>query len=411
MTSSVQTHSTAALARASRAPKTVSAPDRLTRAERLGYGALGLALFFALWSILSLSGAVPRQFLPPPAEVLLRFVQLLTAPFAGATLPQHVASSFMRFSYGFLLAAMIGVPLGLLMGWFRWLDDVVSPVFDMLRFIAPIAWVPFAALWFGTGIGGPIMIIFAGAFPPCLINAYRGARFVDPNLIEAAQMLGMGNAANHRRGPAAGLHSLDRGGSAGLGRARLAISCRRRAHRRLGRSWLHDGPGASERLDRHGHEWDDRHRHRRHAHRRRAEALRNRRAAAARAGVGKERTMAAIEFASVEKVFQRAGKDFVTLQDVELSIRDREFVVIVGPSGCGKTTCLRMAAGFEFPNRGTVAIDGRAVKAPGPDRAVVFQQFALFPWKTVRREHRASAFATRAFGATSVRGGSRRRSR
>ncbi len=194
MTSSVQTHSTAALARAARAPKTVSAPDRLTRAERLGYGALGLALFFALWSILSLSGAVPRQFLPPPAEVLLRFVQLLTAPFAGATLPQHVASSFMRFSYGFLLAAMIGVPLGLLMGWFRWLDDVVSPVFDMLRFIAPIAWVPFAALWFGTGIGGPIMIIFAGAFPPCLINAYRGARFVNPNLIEAAQMLGMGNA-------------------------------------------------------------------------------------------------------------------------------------------------------------------------------------------------------------------------
>ena len=100
----------------------------------------------------------------------------------------------MRFSYGFLLAAMIGVPLGLLMGWFRWLDDVVSPIFDMLRFIAPIAWVPFAALWFGTGIGGPIMIIFAGAFPPCLINAYRGARFVDPNLIEAAQMLGMSNA-------------------------------------------------------------------------------------------------------------------------------------------------------------------------------------------------------------------------
>ena len=148
--------------------------------QRLGYGALGLALFFALWSILSLSGAVPRQFLPPPAEVLLRFVQLLTAPFAGATLPQHVASSFMRFSYGFLLAAMIGVPLGLLMGWFRWLDDVVSPIFDMLRFIAPIAWVPFAALWFGTGIGGPIMIIFAGAFPPCLINAYRGARFVEP---------------------------------------------------------------------------------------------------------------------------------------------------------------------------------------------------------------------------------------
>ena len=92
-----------------------------------------------------------------------------------------------------MLAAAVGVPLGLLMGWFRWLDDIVTPVFDGLRFIAPIAWVPFAALWFGTGIGGPIMIIFAGAFPPCLINAYRGARFVDRTYIEAAQMLGTGN--------------------------------------------------------------------------------------------------------------------------------------------------------------------------------------------------------------------------
>ena len=91
---------------------------------------------------------------------------------------------------GFLLAVAVGVPLGLLMGWFRLLDDIVTPVFDALRFIAPIAWVPFAALWFGTGIGGPIMIIFAGAFPPCLINAYRGARFVDPRLLEAAAMLG-----------------------------------------------------------------------------------------------------------------------------------------------------------------------------------------------------------------------------
>src|SRR5690242_5686513 len=70
---------------------------------------------------------------------------------------------------------------------------MVTPVFDGLRFIAPIAWVPFAALWFGTGVGGPIMIIFAGAFPPCVINAYRGAKQVDPRLIEAAEMLGTGH--------------------------------------------------------------------------------------------------------------------------------------------------------------------------------------------------------------------------
>jgi ABC-type nitrate/sulfonate/bicarbonate transport system permease component len=165
----------------------------LSLRETIGWGCVGLGLFIGTWTLLSVSGFVPRQFLPTPLDVVARFVELLTTPFAGATLPQHLASSFQRYLLGLLLAAVIGIPLGLLMGWFRWLDDIVSPMFEGLRFIAPIAWVPFAALWFGTGIGGPVMIIFAGAFPPCLINAYRGARFVDPHLIEASQMLGTGH--------------------------------------------------------------------------------------------------------------------------------------------------------------------------------------------------------------------------
>jgi ABC-type nitrate/sulfonate/bicarbonate transport system permease component len=157
------------------------------------YGLIGLCALFGLWTGLSVTGTVPRQFLPSPLDVLTRTAHLLAHPFAGATLLEHLASSFQRYAYGVMLAMAVGVPLGLLMGWFRWLDDIVTPVFDGLRFIAPIAWVPFAALWFGTGIGGPIMIIFAGAFPPCLINAYRGAKFVDRHLIEAARMLGTGN--------------------------------------------------------------------------------------------------------------------------------------------------------------------------------------------------------------------------
>lgn len=165
----------------------------LSSMERLLLGAAGLLTLLGVWAFLTLSGIVPRQFLPTPLDVASRFFQLLTTPFAGATLPMHLASSFQRYAFGVLLAAAIGVPLGLLMGWFRLLDDIVTPIFDGLRFIAPIAWVPFAALWFGTGIGGPVMIIFAGAFPPCLINAYRGARFVEPRLIEAGRMLGTPN--------------------------------------------------------------------------------------------------------------------------------------------------------------------------------------------------------------------------
>ena len=93
--------------------------------------------------------------------------------------------------------------------------------------------------------------------------------------------------------------------------------------------------------------------------------------------------MAVIQFSEVTRIFQRDGKDFTSLDGINLTVQDREFVAIVGPSGCGKTTCMRMAAGLEFPSSGTVRVNHVEVTQPGPDRAVVFQQFALFPWKSV----------------------------
>jgi NitT/TauT family transport system ATP-binding protein len=93
--------------------------------------------------------------------------------------------------------------------------------------------------------------------------------------------------------------------------------------------------------------------------------------------------MSAIEFSNVSRVYQRDGKDLVVLDDINLTVQDKEFVAIVGPSGCGKTTCMRMAAGLDFPSAGSVKVSNKLVTQPGPDRAVVFQQFALFPWKSV----------------------------
>lgn len=150
----------------------------------------GIVGFFGLWQAAALLGAAPPDFLPTPMKVLDTLVQLTRDPFAGYTIQEHLLSSMARFGLGFGLACAVGVPIGLMMGWFSWLDDIVSPSFEAIRFVAPIAWVPFAALWFGTGIGGPTLIIFSGALPPCLINAYRGAKYVDVRYIEAAKMLG-----------------------------------------------------------------------------------------------------------------------------------------------------------------------------------------------------------------------------
>jgi NitT/TauT family transport system ATP-binding protein len=95
--------------------------------------------------------------------------------------------------------------------------------------------------------------------------------------------------------------------------------------------------------------------------------------------------MSHIAFTNVSRSFLRGSEPILALDDVTLTVGEREFVAIVGPSGCGKTTLLRLAAGLDFPDAGTVVVGDRAVRAPGPDRAVVFQQFALFPWKTVRQ--------------------------
>jgi NitT/TauT family transport system ATP-binding protein len=72
------------------------------------------------------------------------------------------------------------------------------------------------------------------------------------------------------------------------------------------------------------------------------------------------------------------------LSDVEFAVEDGEFVCIVGPSGCGKTTLFRIIAGLETPSTGVVSLDGDAVTGPGTDRGMVFQEYGLFPWRTVR---------------------------
>ncbi len=77
------------------------------------------------------------------------------------------------------------------------------------------------------------------------------------------------------------------------------------------------------------------------------------------------------------------GDEVVALSDINLDVADKEFVCFIGPSGCGKTTLLRITAGLEKPDSGTLTVNNEPITGPGPDRGMVFQEYSLFPWRTV----------------------------
>ena len=77
------------------------------------------------------------------------------------------------------------------------------------------------------------------------------------------------------------------------------------------------------------------------------------------------------------------GDEVVALSDINLDVADKEFVCFIGPSGCGKTTLLRITAGLEKPDSGTLTVNNEPITGPGPNRGMVFQEYSLFPWRTV----------------------------
>ena len=94
---------------------------------------------------------------------------------------------------------------------------------------------------------------------------------------------------------------------------------------------------------------------------------------------------ARIRFEHVSMEFASARGAVRVVDDVTYDIHDGEFVSVIGPSGCGKTTMLNMAAGFVKPTSGSVLLDGKPVEGPGPDRGVIFQEYGVFPWLSVRQ--------------------------
>lgn len=97
------------------------------------------------------------------------------------------------------------------------------------------------------------------------------------------------------------------------------------------------------------------------------------------------RAAAQIAVEGVNKRFAGSQGEVIALKDINLTIRPGEFVCLLGPSGCGKSTLLNAIAGFSLPSDGRITVDGKVIDAPGPERGMVFQEYALFPWMTVAK--------------------------
>jgi NitT/TauT family transport system ATP-binding protein len=93
--------------------------------------------------------------------------------------------------------------------------------------------------------------------------------------------------------------------------------------------------------------------------------------------------LSALEVSGVHKAYARNGKSLAIVDIGEFAVREGEFVTLIGPSGCGKSTFLHIMGGFIKPEAGSIRVDGREVSGPGPDRGMMFQEFSLFPWKSV----------------------------
>jgi ABC-type nitrate/sulfonate/bicarbonate transport system permease component len=146
----------------------------------------GILLLPAVWLLVTQTSLVDPTFLPPPSDVLNAAKELL----ASNELQTHFLTSITRIALGFFLGCVFGTVLGLACGQFRVISDIFEPLFDILRQISPVAWIPLAIIWLGFGEPSKVFIVFLGCFFATWVNVLDGVRSVDQNLVLAGSSLG-----------------------------------------------------------------------------------------------------------------------------------------------------------------------------------------------------------------------------
>ena len=148
-------------------------------------------LLLVLWQVASSSGFLPANKIPSPIQIVFGIKELAFYGLPpGNSLFLHCFESLLRVTSGFLLALVIAVPMGIVIGWFPLLRNMLTPVIETIRPIPPLAWIPLAILWFGIGFQSAAFIIFLGCFFPILLSTISGVMSVEKRLIEAAKTLG-----------------------------------------------------------------------------------------------------------------------------------------------------------------------------------------------------------------------------
>ena len=156
--------------------------------------ALSVITFFAVWQMVVDFGIVPNQLLATPLQVWkLLVVKLYNPDPDGALLITHMWVSLQEAFYGYLLSLAIGIPLGLLMGWYYVIEEMARPLFEAIRPIPGVAWIPLTIFWFGIGLSGKVFIIWLSGVVPCVINSFVGVRLTNPTLIQMAKTYGGSN--------------------------------------------------------------------------------------------------------------------------------------------------------------------------------------------------------------------------
>ena len=141
-----------------------------------------------IWQIVAVYVVGNTFKLPSFTEVAAAFVADMFGP--RGTLPEDIAVSLYHFAIGMAASVIVGIPTGICMGWFRDIDIALNPIVEIIRPIPPLAWIPFAIIWFGLTHAAAGFIIFIGAVFPIIINTYTGFRNVPKVFIEAGKVLG-----------------------------------------------------------------------------------------------------------------------------------------------------------------------------------------------------------------------------